>query len=68
MIYYSYGRHTYMPSTCRSFVKANMEIMSDVVLTDIVEYLKKRNEDIQEEESAFDKINSDRIDSFLTFS
>lgn len=59
MIYYSYGRHTYMPSTCRSFVKANMEIMSDDVLKDIVEYLKKRNADIPEEESAIDKIDSD---------
>ena len=28
MIDYSYGRHTYMPSTCRNFVKANMKIMS----------------------------------------
>ena len=59
MIYYSYGRHTYMPSTCRSFVKANMELMSDEALKDIVEYLKKRNADISEEESAIDKIDSD---------
>lgn len=59
MIDYSYGRHTYMPSTCRSFVKANMEIMLDDVLKDIVEYLKKRNADIPEEESAIDKIDSD---------
>ena len=59
MICYSYGRHTYMPSTCRSFVKANMEIMSDVALNDIVEYLKKKNADIPEDESAFDKIDSD---------
>lgn len=59
MIYYSYGRHTYMPSTCRSFVKANMELMSDEALKDIVDYLKKRNADIQEEESAIDKIDSD---------
>lgn len=59
MIDYSYGRHTYMPSTCRSFVKANMEIMLDEALTDIVDYLKKRNADIPEEESAIDKIDSD---------
>lgn len=59
MIYYSYGRHTYMPSTCRSFVKANMELMSDEALKDIVDYLKKRNADIPEEESAIDKIDSD---------
>lgn len=59
MIDYSYGRHTYMPSTCRSFVKANMEIVSDEALKDIVEYLKKRNADIPEEESAIDKIDSD---------
>lgn len=39
MIDYSYGRHTYMPSTCRSFVKANMELMSDEALTDIVDSL-----------------------------
>lgn len=59
MINYSYGRHTYMPSTCRSFVKANMELMSDEALTDIVEYLKKRNANIPKEESAIDKIDSD---------
>ena len=59
MIYYSYGRHTYMPSTCRSFVKTNMDIMSDAALKDIVDYLKKRNADIPEKESAFDKIDSD---------
>ena len=59
MIYYSYGRHTYMPSTCRDFVKANMEIMSDDALNEIVEYLKKRNADIPENESAFDKVDSD---------
>lgn len=59
MIDYSYGRHTYMPSTCRSFVRKNMEIMSDAALTDIVEYLKKRNADIPEEESTIDKIDSD---------
>lgn len=59
MIYYSYGRHTYMPSTCRDFVKANMEIMSDDALDGIVECLKKRNADIPENESAFDKVDSD---------
>ena len=59
MIYYSYGRHTYMPSTCRSFVKVNMELMSDAALNDIAEYLKKRNAYIPEEESAFDKIDRD---------
>lgn len=36
-----------------------MEIMSDEALMDIVEYLKKRNADILEEESAIDKIDSD---------
>ena len=59
MIYYSYGRHSFMPSTCRSFVKANMELMPDEALEDIVEYLKERNVDIPEEESAIDKIDSD---------
>lgn len=59
MIYYSYGRHTYMPSTCRSFVKTNMEIMSDEELKDIVDYLKKKNVDIPQDESAIDKIDSD---------
>lgn len=59
MIYYSYGRHTYMPSTCRSFVKANMELISDEALEDIVKYLKNRNADIPEDESTFDKIDSD---------
>lgn len=59
MIDYSYGRHTYMPSTCRDFVKANMELMSDEALMGIVDYLKKRNADIPEEESAIDKIDSD---------
>lgn len=59
MIYYSYGRHTYMPSICRSFVKTNMGLMSDEALEDIVNYLKKRNANIQEDESTFDKIDSD---------
>lgn len=59
MIDYFYGRHTYMPSTCRSIVKKNMEIMSDAALTDIAEYLKSRNANIPENESAFDKIDSD---------
>lgn len=59
MIYYSYGRNTYMPSTCRSFVKANMEFMSNEALKNIVEYLKKRNADILEEENTIDKIDSD---------
>lgn len=48
-----------MPSTCRRFVKANMEIMSDEALTDIMEYLKKRNANILKEESTIDKIDSD---------
>lgn len=59
MIDYSYGRHTYMPSTCRNFVKKNMEIMSDAALTDIVDYLKERNADISEDESTINKIDSD---------
>lgn len=59
MINYSYGRHTYMPSTCRSFVKANMELMSDEALKDIVDYLKERNADIPEDEGTIDKIDSD---------
>lgn len=59
MIDYSYGRHTYMTSTCRNFVKKNMEIMSDAALTDIVDYLKERNADIPEDESTIDKIDSD---------
>ena len=52
MIDYSYGRHTYMPSTCRSFVKANMEIISDDALTDVLECLKRRNANIPKEERA----------------
>lgn len=59
MIDYSYGRHTYMPSTCRNFVKKNVEIMSDAALTDIVDYLKERNADISEDESTINKIDSD---------
>lgn len=59
MVDYSYGRNTYMPSTCRNFVKKNMEIMSDVALTDTVDYLKERNADIPEDESTIDKIDSD---------
>lgn len=59
MINYSYGRHTYMPSTCRDFVKANMVLMSDNALGDIVDYLKKKNAHIPEDESDFDKIDSD---------
>lgn len=59
MIDYSYGRHTYMPSNCRSFVKKNLEIMSDAALMDIVEYLRMRNADIPENERAIDKSDSD---------
>lgn len=59
MIYYSYGRHTYMPSTCRDFVKKNMGLMSDRALKDIVEYLNKRNADIPEDESALNRIDSE---------
>lgn len=59
MIYYSYGRHTYMPSTCRDFVKENMELMSDKALKDIVKYLCKRNADIPEDESVLDRIDSE---------
>lgn len=59
MIYYSYRRHTYMPSTCRDFVKENMELMSDKALKDIVEYLCKRNADIPEDESVLNRIDSE---------
>ncbi len=59
MIEYSYGRHTYMPSTCRNFVKVNKELMADEALQDIVEYLKKRNADIPKKESIIDRIDSD---------
>ena len=59
MIYYSYGRHTYMPSTCRDFVKENMELMSDKALKDIAKYLCKRNADIPEDESVLDRTDSE---------
>lgn len=59
MIYYSYGRHTYMPSTCRDFVKTNEKLMSDEALEDIVAYLKKRNADILGKGSWFDQIDND---------
>ncbi len=35
-----------------------MELMSDEALKDIADYLKKRNADIPEEESTFDKIDA----------
>lgn len=38
-----------------------MEFMSDEALMGIVDYLKKRNTDISEEESIIDKIDSDNI-------
>lgn len=53
-----------MPSTCRNFVKKNMEIMSDVALTDIVDYLKERNADILEDESTINKIDNPDDDEF----
>lgn len=56
MIDYSYGRHTYMR---HPFVKANMDLMSDEALMGIADYLKKKNADIPEEESAIDKRDSD---------
>lgn len=58
MIRYSYGRHTYMPSTSRDFVKTNMELMSDEALENIVVYLQERNANIPENEPTFYKIDS----------
>ena len=59
MIRYSYGRHTYMPSTCRDFVKANIQLMSDEALMDIVEYLKERNVNNSDSEDPLFKCDSE---------
>lgn len=59
MIRYSYGCHTYMPSTSRDFVKINMVLMSDKALCDIVDYLKVRNAHIPIDEPEYMKIDSD---------
>ena len=59
MIRYSYGRHTYMPGTCRDFVKDNMDIFTDEALQQILSYLIERNANILEDEPAIYKIDSE---------
>ncbi len=59
MIFYSYGRHTYMPSTCSQFVKDNIELMSDSAIGDIIEYLKTKNANIPVNESTYERIDSE---------
>lgn len=59
MVRYSYGRHTYMPSTSRDFVKVNMELMSDDALGDIVKYFKERNANIPDDEGPMFKHDSE---------
>lgn len=59
MIRYSYGRHSYMPSTSRDFVKANKELISDAALEDIICYLNKRNMNIPENEDFIIKNDSE---------
>ena len=59
MIRYSYGRHTYMPGTCRDFVKDNMDIFTDEVLKQILLVLIERNANISEDEPAIYKIDSE---------
>ena len=59
MIRYSYGRHSYMPGTCRDFVKDNMDIFTDEALQQILSYLTERNVHISEDEPAIYKIDSE---------
>lgn len=59
MFDYSYGRHTYMPSTCRMFIKKNWVILSTDFLEEIHQKLIKYNADILENESSIEKIDSD---------
>lgn len=58
MIRYSYGRHTYMPGTCRDFIKDNMDIFTDEALQQILSDLTERNANIPEGEPAIYKIDS----------
>lgn len=39
MIDYSYGRHTYMPSTCKNFVVKNMSLIDDKTLEKLANYI-----------------------------
>ena len=59
MVQYSYGRHTYMPSTCRSFVHDNIILISDKNLQVLIDYLQGRNADRPKEESISDRIDSE---------
>lgn len=59
MIRYSYGRHTYMPGTCRDFVKNNMDIFTDEALQQILSTLTERNANIPEDEPIIYKIDSE---------
>lgn len=40
MLIYSYGRHTHMPYTCRSFIMANKNLLSKETLLEIKEFLE----------------------------
>lgn len=59
MLRYSYGRHTYMPSACRSFIKDNIELINDRNLDKLIGYLFKKNSDIPENEPDIYKMDSD---------
>ena len=54
-----FGRHTYMPSTCRSFVYDNIKLISDKNLQVLIDYLQDRNMDRPKEEYISDRIDSE---------
>ncbi len=54
---YSYGRHTYMPSTCAGFIKANWDILPDSFLREVRDFLLVRNESISYNAPMIEKID-----------
>ena len=59
MIHYSYGRHTYMPGTCRDFVKENIINFTDEALRQILSKLTEWNALLPDDEPIINKIDSD---------
>lgn len=59
MLEYSYGRHTYMPSTCVSFIKLNWDILPESFLRKVQDFLQIRNEAISDDAPIIEKIDDE---------
>lgn len=59
MLEYSYGRHTYMPSTCAGFIKSNWDILPDGFLREVQDFLLVRNESISEDAPTIEKTDDE---------